>query len=264
MKRTEHPKVNPETCLVFMATETIQSLRHSLVNHAIYRGMNNPRKVVSFMEHHVWAVWDFMSLLKALQARLTCVTVPWIPPADTASARLANSIVLGEESDEDGEGGHCSHFELYHRAMRQAGADTGPIDSFVAALRAGTPWENALAQAPIPECVKNFVNLSLSLAGSDDLPALAAGFTTGREDLIPRIFPELLRELASRHPGRFDRLVHYLQRHVELDGDEHGPAAGKLLASLCRTQADKERAQWAAEACLRARLHLWDGILAAF
>ena len=198
---------------MLVATETIQSLRHSLVNHGVYQAMNTPDRVVLFMEHHVWAVWDFMSLLKALQARLTCVSVPWIPPLDTESARLVNSIVVGEESDEDGEGGHCSHFDLYHRAA---------------------------------------------------LAALAAGFTIGREDLIPRVFPELLRKLASGHPGRFDRLVHYLQRHVEVDGDEHGPAAAKLLGSLCEGPGDMETAMAAAEACLRARLELWDGILAAF
>ena len=249
---------------MLVATETIQSLRHSLVNHGVYQAMNTPDRVVLFMEHHVWAVWDFMSLLKALQARLTCVSVPWIPPLDTESARLVNSIVVGEESDEDGEGGHCSHFDLYHRAMRQAGADTGPIDRFIRSLRAGEAWEDALSNAPVPECVRRFVGLSLSLATGEDLAALAAGFTIGREDLIPRVFPELLRKLASGHPGRFDRLVHYLQRHVEVDGDEHGPAAAKLLGSLCEGPGDMEAAMAAAEACLRARLELWDGILAAF
>lgn len=249
---------------MLMATDIIQSLRRSLVDHAVYQAMNTPGRVVSFMEHHVWAVWDFMSLLKGLQARLTCVSVPWIPTAQTESARLVNSIVLGEESDEDGEGGHCSHFELYLRAMRQAGASTGPIDQFVASLRAGQAWEVALSRAPVPGFVRRFVTLSLSLATGGNLPALAAAFTIGREDLIPRVFPELLRELAVGHPGRFDRLVHYLNRHVELDGDQHGPAAGKLLASLCDGPESEAAAMSAAEACLRARLELWDGILAAF
>lgn len=247
-----------------MVSDTVDSLRQSLVNHPVYRAMNSPARVVVFMERHVWAVWDFMSLLKALQARLTCVAVPWIPPADTASARLVNSIVLGEESDDDGEGGHCSHFDLYLRAMRQAGADTGPIDRFVALLAAKAPWEEALEDAPIPDSVKRFVRQTLSLAAGDDLASLAAGFTIGREDLIPRMFPELVRELAAGHPGRFDRLVHYLKRHIEVDGGEHGPAAARLLAMACRTQDEKDRARRAAEACLRARLELWDGILRAF
>ena len=121
-----------------------------------------------------------------------------------------------------------------------------------------------MCSSDLPECVRRFVGLSLSLATGEDLAALAAGFTIGREDLIPRVFPELLRKLASGHPGRFDRLVHYLQRHVEVDGDEHGPAAAKLLGSLCQGPGDMETAMAAAEACLRARLELWDGILAAF
>lgn len=250
--------------MVQLAGDSIKSLRTALVDHPIYPAMNTPGRVNLFMEHHVWAVWDFMSLLKGLQARLTCVSVPWIPHADTESARLVNSIVLGEESDEDGEGGHCSHFELYLRAMRQAGADTGPINRFVDAIRTGATWRQALSDASLPPFVNHFVELDMSIAEGADLPAIAAAFTLGREDLIPRMFPSLLNELAARHPARFDRLVHYLRRHVQLDGDDHGPAAGRLLSSLCRTPGDSRRAMAAAEACLRARLELWDGILAAF
>ncbi|MFM7538240.1 MAG: DUF3050 domain-containing protein [Planctomycetota bacterium] len=250
--------------MVLAAGESINSLRSALVDHPLYAEMNTPERVVVFLEHHVWAVWDFMSLLKALQARLTCVSVPWVPPADTGASRLINSIVLGEESDDDGEAGHASHFDLYHRAMTQAGADTSPIDRFIASLRGGAGWRQALAEAHLPPFVTDFVELNLSIATGDDLPAIAAAFTLGREDLIPRMFPPLLRELAARHHGRFDRLAHYLERHVELDGADHGPAAGKLLASLCRTSGDAERAMAAAESCLRARLGLWDGILASF
>ena len=80
---------------------------------------------------HVFAVWDFMSLLKALQRRLCCVNVPWTLSANPAACRLVNQIVLGEESDEDDKGNASSHFEIYRRAMRQCGADTAPIDSFI-------------------------------------------------------------------------------------------------------------------------------------
>src|SRR2546425_11084063 len=84
-----------------------------------------------FMEHHAFAVWDFMSLLKALQRRLCCVEVPWLPAVDPLGSRLVNEIVLAEESDDDGRGGFASHFDLYHRAMTRCGANSAPIDGFL-------------------------------------------------------------------------------------------------------------------------------------
>ena len=242
--------------------QTVEKLRRSLMEHPLYQAMSAPEHIVCFLQHHVWAVWDFMSLLKALQRNLTGIALPWVPPTDPFAARLINSIVLGEESDEDGYGGYCSHFEMYRQAMVQAGADSGPIDRFVLQLRTGIPWQEALKAAPVPEFVRRFVYFSLSLATGTDVPALAAAFTLGREDLIPAMFPRLLEELAERHPERFDRLCHYLRRHVEVDGDEHGPAALLLLDRLCPTESDRLRAEATAITALQARLALWDGILA--
>ena len=242
--------------------QAVENARRGLMEHPLYQAMSAPEHIVCFLQHHVWAVWDFMSLLKALQRNLTGVAVPWVPPTDPLAARLINSIVLGEESDDDGNGGYCSHFEMYRQAMVQAGADSGPIDRFVLQLRTGIPWQEALNTAPVPPFVRRFVSFSLSLATGTDVPALAAAFTLGREDLIPAMFPKLLEELATKHPERFDRLRHYLQRHVDIDGDEHGPAALMLLDRLCPSEADRARAEATALAALRVRHELWDGILA--
>ena len=82
----------------------------------------------------MFAVWDFMSLLKAIQRELCGVGVPWVPSPNLQATRLVNEIVLGEESDEDGEGGYASHFVLYRRAMQRCGAnvqvDVGLLDEF--------------------------------------------------------------------------------------------------------------------------------------
>jgi len=97
------------------------------------------------MEHHVFAVWDFQSLLKAMQQRLTCTSIPWVPTADAEARRIVNEIVLDEESDELPDGGYASHFELYLQSMQQAGADTAPIERLLASLSLGAPISQALA-----------------------------------------------------------------------------------------------------------------------
>ena len=111
--------------------------RERLVRHRIYGLVSSAARLRRFMESHVFAVWDFQSLLKAMQQRLTCTSIPWVPTPDAEARRLVNEIVLDEESDALPEGGSASHFELYLHGMRNAGADTGPIDRMIETLRAG-------------------------------------------------------------------------------------------------------------------------------
>ena len=205
-----------------------------------------------------------MALLKALQRKLSCVEVPWLPTPDTTSRRLINEVVLAEESDEDGAGGYCSHFELYLAAMQDAGADTRPVEKFLAALGAGQSLDVALASGFVPPATGAFVRLSLDIAGNAALHCLAAAFGLGREDVIPSMFVRLLERLAKTEPARFGRFLFYLRRHVDLDGDSHGPAALQLVERLCGADPRLRREALAtAHTCLEARLRVWDEIYAA-
>src|SRR5258705_8776811 len=114
--------------------ELIGDARNEVVTHPIYARLDGIGAIQTFLEHHVFAVWDFMSLLKSLQRNLTCVEVPWIPSGPTGSRRLINDIVLVEESDEL-RGGFISHFELYLLGMAEAGAGTSVIDGVIQLLR---------------------------------------------------------------------------------------------------------------------------------
>ena len=162
----------------------LESLRHQLVNHKLYQLLDSPKTISIFMQHHVWCVWDFQSLLKALQIKLTCIEIPWLPSPDPLTRRLINEIVLGEESDEDGIGGYLSHFELYIKAMQEIHADTKAIDDFIVLLRKGTPFEDALLKANAPPSIIPFVTQTVKLAQSGALHSIAAAFTLGREDLL--------------------------------------------------------------------------------
>lgn len=239
-------------------------LRAALSDHPVYGEIDGPAALRLFMEHHVFAVWDFMSLLKALQRRLCCNEVPWLPPADHAGARLVNEIVLAEESDEDGRGGFVSHFSLYVRAMVGCGADTSRVDRFLAELRRGSPLSAALGVAGAPACAREFVRRTFAVIEGGEPVALAATFTFGREDLLPDLFRRIVDELSEDAGGGLDELRYYLHRHIGLDGDEHGPMAARLVQSLC----GNDEARWAVAECtavaaLEARRDLWDGMHAA-
>jgi hypothetical protein len=238
----------------------IQPTRQALLDHRIYRQIRGLDGLRLFTEHHVFAVWDFMSLLKALQQRICCVDVPWIP-SRSSSCRLINEIVLGEESDEDGEGGSASHFELYHRAMQQCGASTTTADEFLNAIRQGQSISAALQTANVGQPVSRFVCKTFEVIESNDTSAIASAFTFGREDLLPGVFRRIVEELNAETHGRLDRFRYYLDRHIQLDDDKHGPMAERLVANLCGSDDAKwEAAEEAARCALQARLDLWDSV----
>lgn len=239
----------------------VTPLKNALLDHAIYQKINSLSALRLFMEHHVFAVWDFMSLLKALQASLCCVGVPWLPASDPQATRFINEIVLAEESDEDGQGGFLSHFDLYRRAMTRCGADTTVIDLFLEELRQGCTVPAALESVGVVDCVRRFVRHTFGLIGEGNLCAVASAFTFGREDLLPGIFQRIVDELSAEAGTGLDDFRYYLHRHIGLDGDEHGPMAGRLLVSLCgNDEARWEEAEEAAVTALEARRDLWDAL----
>ncbi len=241
----------------------IAPLRARLAAHPLYRSIRTEAQLRLFMESHVFAVWDFMSLLKALQSRLTCVTVPWLPTQYPASRRFINEIVLGEESDEY-EGRPISHFELYLQAMRQAGASTAAIDSLIAALPTAGLTQ-AIASADIPAGARAFVQSTFALIHQGQLHAIAAAFTFGREDLIPDMFRALVHDLSARNNNNLATFIWYLERHIEVDGEDHGPLSLRMVTDLCGPNGIPDEQKWheAAEAAaqaLEARIALWDSI----
>jgi hypothetical protein len=238
----------------------IAPARRRLEHHPVYREIRDIHHLRTFLQSHVFAVWDFMSLLKSLQASLTCVATPWLPSPYPRTCRLINEIVLGEESDSFGDG-FLSHFELYLQAMSEAGADSAAIQTLIAQLRAGATLDHALAAANPPAEALAFVRSTFAFLQSGQPHIVAAAFTFGREDLIPGMFLEMVKDLRQNQEnvGLFE---YYLDRHVEVDGDSHGPLALQMLEELCGTDETKwEQAATAAESALSARLALWDGIL---
>jgi Protein of unknown function (DUF3050) len=239
--------------------DSIEPARQKVISHPLYHQLNTMDAVVTFMEYHVFAVWDFMSLLKTLQRSLTCVEVPWVPSGSTNSRRLINDIVLVEESDELGNG-FISHFELYTDGMRQAGSDTSSVDAFIDLLRAGQPVLPSVKEAGVPEPAAEFVATTWEFIESAPVHCQAAAFAFGREDLIPDMFDQVAALNAEF--GALSTFVDYLRRHIQVDSEEHTPMAMQMLADLCGEDDDKwAQCEETINVALAARMRLWDGIL---
>jgi len=236
--------------------------REVLLQHPLYRKITTIKNLRAFTEGHVYAVWDFMSLLKALQIKLTCTTLPWFASEHPSTRYLINEIVLAEESDEYIDGRRLSHFEMYLDAMDAMGADLHLINKFIVNAKNSGSIFDAIAMTTLDARIKDFLNFTFEVIAEGAVHKIAAAFTFGREDLIPGMFTSILEEIKTNFPAaNLDSFIYYFQRHIDLDGDEHGPLAMQMITDL----AKDDEVKWTemkeiSKIALQKRIQLWNAI----
>jgi hypothetical protein len=237
-----------------------EPFRQQIINHKVYSAINDVDDLKVFMQYHVFAVWDFMSLLKALQNNLTCTSIPWFPKGSADTRHLINEIVVGEESDVDSFGNRKSHFELYLDAMQQCGADTSKIENFITVLKNKGDFNSAFTASEIPKEARDFVDFTFKIIASNKDYLQSAIFTFGREDLIPGMFLSIVNDIHKKFPDSISIFKYYLERHIEVDGDHHRHLALQMTSNLCGTdQRFWKEAEQATIESLQKRIDLWDG-----
>jgi len=241
---------------------SLQDTRNQLLNHSLYQSIKTIDDLRSFMEIHVYAVWDFMSLLKALQSKLTCTTTPWMPVGNPSTRYLINEIVVAEETDLAFDGSRLSHFEMYLKAMEASGANTSHILQFLEHVKNTKNIFVAIKQSDLHPNVKAFLDFTFRVVEEGAPHQIAAAFTFGREDLIPSMFTEILKQFQAQFPTTdLSQLIYYFERHIELDGDDHGPMAMQMIQELCGNDHKKwQEVVEISKMALQKRADLWDAI----
>jgi len=240
-----------------MTTPSVSQLTRELNNHPIFSADVSTNGVKVLMEHHVFAVWDFMLLTKSLQHMVAPSGLPWLPSQQPEIGRLINEIVTGEETDQT-PFGILSHFELYIDAMREIGADTTNVLDFIQQLKAGTPMLIALSNIPTPS--RTFCHTTIAHATSTKPHVVAAALAYGRELVIPSMFTKLIDQLEINGVSA-PKFKYYLERHVEVDTDSHGPAMKHVVEVLCGDDHVKvAEAETAAREAIAARIQFWNEV----
>lgn len=242
--------------------QSIQSQKDILLHHPLYQKVQTIEDLHHFLESHVYAVWDFMSLLKALQSKLTCTSTPWFPTVNTETRYLINEIVTAEESDLTLDGHRQSHFEMYLEAMQDCGANTAEVEQFLASIRSLNNIFVAIKTSELHPNIKAFLDFTFRVIEEGKTHEIAAAFTFGREDLIPSMFTAILKNFQASFPETdLRKLIYYFERHIELDADEHGPMAMQMISELCGTDAQKwKEVEAVSILALEKRIGLWDAI----
>ena len=240
----------------------IQPHKKSLLNHSLYAKIKSVEDLHVFLENHVYAVWDFMSLLKALQQKLTCTTTPWYATSNPRTRYLINEIVLAEETDLTLDGQRQSHFEMYIDAMNACGANTSVIQHFIQEVLSTESVFSAIESSPLHPNIKAFLEFTFRVIEEGKAHKIAAAFTFGREDLIPNMFTAILKNFKINFPETdLSKLIYYFERHIELDADEHGPMAMHMISELCGDDLQKwEEVESTSIEALKTRYNLWNAI----
>ena len=242
--------------------DKINDQREKLLKHKLYSNIETIKDLQVFTENHIYAVWDFMSLLKALQIKLTCTKTPWIPNSNSQTAYLINEIVLAEETDINQAGERKSHYELYLDAMIDIGARTEKPVKIINEIANSEDIFNTIDNINIHPNIREFLNFTFSVIKEGKPHEIAAIFTFGRENLIPNMFNEILREFEKNvTQGDISKLIYYFERHIELDEDEHGPMALEMVSMLAENDPKKwNEIESISIQALEKRILLWDAI----
>ena len=242
--------------------DKINGQREKLLKHKLYSNIETIKDLRVFTENHVYAVWDFMSLLKALQIKLTCTKTPWVPNSNSQTAYLINEIVLAEETDINQAGKRKSHYELYLDAMIDIGARTEKPVKIINEIANSEDIFNTIDNINIHPNIREFLNFTFSVIKEGKPHEIAAIFTFGRENLIPNMFNEILREFEKNvTQGDISKLIYYFERHIELDEDEHGPMALEMVSMLAENDPKKwNEIESISVQALEKRILLWDAI----
>ena len=242
--------------------DSIKEPREKLLNHKLYTEIKSIEDLQIFTSNHIFAVWDFMSLLKALQNNLTCTKVPWTPNKNSETAYLINEIVLAEETDISQDGKRKSHYELYLDAMIDIGVKVENIEKNIMLLSSSDSIENSIEKLEIHPKIKEFLKFTFSIIDEGKPHKIAAIFTFGRENLIPNMFNEILHEFQNIFTVKdISKLLYYFERHIELDEDEHGPMALQMVNELAENDPLKwEEIRDISIVALEKRIGLWDAI----
>lgn len=242
-------------------SDIIDALKSQLNEHPVYKAVETIEDLRCFMEHHVFSVWDFMSLVKYLQAVIAPSRSPWVPPSELDLCRFINELVLEEEADEMPDGkSFLSHFEIYLLAMEEIGADTSRIRRFVDTVKS-RGIEEALCLPDIPEASRAFTTTTFGFISENGPHKAAAALALGREHIIPVMFKGILKNMriSKKQAPMFH---YYLERHIHLDEGFHGPLSLRLLNKLCEEDTQRvEEAADAAKLAVTARIAFWDGVL---
>ena len=143
--------------------------------------------------------------------------------------------------------------------MLEIGADAKIIESWVKNVT-DQGFYTALDHCGVPNPAYKFMQRTFEFIETGEPHIIAGAFCFGRKTVIPRMFTRLAEQLDITKTD-CPKFHYYLERHIHLDGEEHGPASLAMVEDLCDHDPVKiHEAEQAALTAIRARITFWNDV----
>ena len=264
---------NPKKFLSYYQFQnSIAPFNSKLINHKIYGQISDMRKTKIFMESHVFSVWEYLTMLKALQRELATRDISFLHENVPDLPYLINQIVLNEEIEEESRGEYLSAmglYQLYINSMDEIGADSNPIKYFVDCIKVNKNWNNTIRDTitrfdNIPIQTYEYLNYNLKMIELSEIHELAGIFFFGREDINSKFI--LLIKSNIEHEKSLSNLKNIIKRHVDDDSKNKNPILGEYINNILCKDDDKKwkKVEISVIEAIKKRIELWDGMLDLF
>lgn len=240
----------------------IEDLKSELAAHCLYTKLQHMEDIHIFMEHHVFAVWDFMSLAKALQLHLDATQVIEKQTDNSKILGFVNGILTGGETDPNKKEIVLSHLEMYLELMDEIGANTTNIKKLIASSAAGLDIHEAMQIAQLTDEQQRILNFTQTIIATNEIHKIAVAATLVPEGMISNRFLKILKETEERDNLLVPKFKNYLNRYKAIDGNDYGLLSLEMVTHFC----DSDGKKWVdildiAMKTLSHRIYLWDAIV---
>jgi len=209
--------------------QTLIKVSEDVINHPMFKKLNNIYNIKKYSEFQIWCVWDFMSILKQVQNFIFCNDILWLPPENPNAGAAFYRLIESEETDLGFKGGdlnRASHFQSFRAAMQELNADTKNIDNFLELIKTGKTLPEALNKSGASPQTKSFLLTNNHLIKQSPYNAIAL-ITLTRENFLPAVFKSLLSYVNENE--KIELFVWYHKRHIYLDSVLHGPLSIQIF-----------------------------------
>ena len=230
----------------------IEAKTQKLSHHEVYSKVTSRAQISCFMSYHIFAVWNFIKLLKSLQIKTSIALRSQALECSGETRDLIGKIVFAEESELYPYGQPTEYFAVYLGAISELEVNSNFLWTFLTSKH---------SLQSLKPGIQELVGYNLTLAETGTIGEIAAAFFCGREPVSYQLFTSIIK-ILKQDGKECPNLINYTEKLNQENSRQVGTLVLKLLDYFCKDETDKVFALQAGLEALNLREQLWNYALA--